>query len=283
MTARRDALRRARPVRRLAWWFLGQAPTGWAQRLRSVPVLGWVVHRLSHRLWPRGSRTTLRVQSGLCAGLQFELDPRFETKVWRGALEPELQERLRRLVVPGWTVWDVGASIGFFTLGLARLVGPDGLVVAFEPDTGVARRLRRHLAMNSLDNVQVQEVAAWSRAGRLVFGIRPDDRGRVHARVGDGSGEVECVALDDVLPGGPAPQLVKIDVEGAEVEVLRGAGELLGAHGPVVVCEVHLERGRAAWRLAEVLELLAGHGYETETLDPGADPVHLLACRPVSA
>jgi FkbM family methyltransferase len=264
-------------ARRVAWWLLARARSRWALRLRRLPVVGTLVHAVSHRLWPRGRRTPLRVRSGLVAGMTLELDPRYESKLWNGRLELEVQERLRALVRPGATVWDVGASIGFFTLALARLVGSEGLVVAFEPDPAAAALLRRHLGLNRIANVDVRQVAVWSAAGDLRFGIAPDDRGRTHGRVGYGAEHVAAVTLDEALAFGPPPSVVKIDVEGAEEEVLHGATRLLAEHAPIVVCEVHLERGRQAGRLDRVRSLLEAHGYAVEQLDGAADPAHIVA------
>jgi len=269
---------RAAP-RRLVWWLLARARSNWALRLRSQPLVGPSIHAVSHRLWPRGRRTPLEVKAGLGEGLKLELDPRYETKLWRGDLEPEVQRRLGEIVRPGWVVWDVGASLGFFTLVLARLVGPSGRVVAFEPDRAAVARLERHVRVNAFDNVLIRPVVVWSSAGEVSFGIGASDHGRIHGRVGDSDERVEAVTLDGSLAELEPPHLVKIDVEGAEEEVLRGAGGLLERHAPIVLCEVHLEHGRAPERLNRVRALLEGHGYTVEQLDPGVDPTHVLAQR----
>jgi FkbM family methyltransferase len=269
---------RAAP-RRFVFWLLARARSDWALRIRSLPVLGSIVHACSHRLWPRGRQTPVEVKTGLGKGLRLELDPRYETKLWHGDLEPEVQRRLGELVRPGWVVWDVGASLGFFTLVLARLVGPAGQVVAFEPDPHAAGRLERHARANGFATITIKPVAVWSTPGPLPFGIAADDHGRVHARVGEVDERVEAVTLDGALAELGPPRLVKIDVEGAEGEVLDGAAELLERHGPIVLCEVHLERGLAADRLGRVREILEGHGYGVEQLDPGEDPTHVLARR----
>jgi FkbM family methyltransferase len=273
---------RAAP-RRLVWWLLARARSNWALRLRSLPLVGSIVHVCRHRLWPRGSRTPVEVKAGLGKGLMLELDPRYEAKLWRGDLEPEVQRRLDGLVRPGWVVWDVGASVGFFTLVLARLVGPSGQVVAFEPDRAAVARLERHAVANAFDTIQIRPVAVWSRPGPLSFGIAADDHGRIHGRVGEVEECVEAVTLDGALAELAPPRLVKIDVEGAEEEVLLGAAELLARHGPIVLCEVHLERGLAAERLSRVRGILEAHAYRVEELDAGADPTHVLAQRTPTA
>jgi FkbM family methyltransferase len=240
------------------------------------------VHTVSHALWPSGRRSPQRVRAGLAAGLVLELDPRYESKLLRGDVEPEVQRRLAELVRPGWTVWDVGASLGYFSLALARLVAPEGTVVAFEPDATMTELLERHARANGIANVVVAPVAAWSTSGEVPFGIDPADRGRKHGRVGDVAAPVEALSLDDALGRYPPPQLVKIDVEGAELDVLRGAESLVRRYAPVVVCEVHLERGAAAERLPAVVSLLEAAGYRVEELDRGSDPRHVLAL-PTSA
>ena len=127
------------------------------------------------------------------------------------------------------TFYDIGANIGLFSLLAARLVGKEGRVVAFEADPEIAARLREHVARNEFGWITVEEKAVWSEP-RTVFFARTDpatspDRGLGHvvsASAGD-TIQVSAESLDDYTWTQPAPDFLKCDVEGAEVEVFRGA------------------------------------------------------------
>jgi FkbM family methyltransferase len=269
---------RLRP-RRIVWWLLSRARGSWALRLRGLPLVGLAVHAASHRLWPPGRLAWVTVEAGPARGIELLVDPRFDAKSWLGELEPELQERLSALVRPGSVVWDVGAHRGFFTLLLARLVGEGGRVVAFEPDEQSLVSLRAAIERNDADNVTVRPVAVWSSTGRVSFERRADTEGGAHGAVLEerGSVTVEATTLDDEASGGPAPDLVKIDVEGGEEHVLRGAKALLAGRKPIVICEVHVTRRGSEELLPRVRQLLVEAGYAVSELDPGRRPVHLLA------
>jgi FkbM family methyltransferase len=150
------------------------------------------------------------------------------------------------------TVWDVGANVGLYTLPAARRVRPKGWVYAFEPMPCNLRFLRRHLALNRVVNVTVCEAAAWDMSGtvRMVGGDSPSEW-RVHPQ---GEWEVRAIALDDwrVQSGSPPPDVIKIDVEGSEDAVLRGATETLVRYRPVIYLALHGERqGRECRRRLE--------------------------------
>lgn len=260
------------------WWLLGSARSGWAVRLRELPVVGGVVHAVSHRVWPDGRREWFEVEGGLAKGLVLRLDPRFDVQFASGTVEPELQARLPQLIQRGSVVWDVGAHVGFFALALARIVGPEGRVVAFEADAVNVEALRAAAARNGLDNVEVRPVAVWSAPGTVEFQSRSDSDGGHGAVVADGGGAaVPATSLDAEAREQRAPDLVKIDVEGAEEHVLIGARQLLADHRPLVICEVHVS-GRGNEGLLPRVEALFEHaGYAVEHLDPGRRPVHLLA------
>src|SRR5258708_3604720 len=89
---------------------------------------------------------------------------------WLGRYEREKLAYVWRVVRPGTTVLDVGAHAGFYTLALAARVGSEGQVIAIEPDTRNASLLRRHLAMNRVENVRLIEAAACDHDGTVRFG-----------------------------------------------------------------------------------------------------------------
>lgn len=215
--------------------------------LRKLPLLGTGLGWLANRLYPHGRKVWVTVQGGLATGLRMYLDPRYEesyrTADYESTVQRFLAEHLRR----GDTFYEVGAHIGFLSLGAARLVGAEGEVVAFEPDPDNARRIEEHLRRNSVLHAHVVPQAVWSSAGRLRFERASPLSSRNTGSVQEDPGasqnpdaiEVEAVALDDYVRGHRPPSLIKIDVEGAELHVLKGAESLISERRPLVLCEVH--------------------------------------------
>jgi FkbM family methyltransferase len=265
-------------MRRLVWWLLRHAADPWAMRVRRLPLVGRAVHAVSHSVWSPGTRAWVRVQRGPAEGIELLLDLRYDAKLREGDLEPELQARLPKLVPPGSTVWDVGAHAGFFTLLCARLVGKEGRVVAFEPDDANVEALRAAASRNGFDTVEIRPVAVWSTPGSVGFERRSDSAEGAHgAVVADAVVTVPATTLDLEFEQRGDPTLVKIDVEGGEVDVLRGAQQLLAERRPIVLCEVHVARRGREELLPLVLDLFERAAYDVEEIVPGRRPAHLVA------
>jgi FkbM family methyltransferase len=216
------------------------------------------------------------IAAGLASGIRLApgtppLDHVHAQRILRGNLEIPVQEALRRTLTPGATFYDIGANIGFFALLAARLVGPHGHVVAFEPVTESAASLRGSAASNGFTWLAVRDEAVGAAAGYASLCVVDDpawshlsSRGR-HART-QREDRVPVVALDDLVHMGrlPPPDVIKIDVEGAELEVLAGMSSLLAHHRPLLICELHATN-------AEFDAAMLSHGYTTENLDGPAD------------
>jgi len=182
---------------------------------------------------------------------------------WLGTYELEKQTTLVRFVKLGMTVYDVGAQAGFYTLFFSRLVG-GGQVYAFEPLPENLRYLLAHIAMNRLSNVKVVQVALADKTGLAGFTV---DRGKSQnalVRLGDSPLVVATMSLDELVEehGFPPPNLIKLDVEGAEASILEGARLTLERHRPVVFVALHgREQATRCLRLLEQLQ------YECRSLD----------------
>jgi FkbM family methyltransferase len=189
----------------------------------------------------------------LVNGMPIEVDPRdvvgseiLRSRMW----EHETVHFVWSWLRAGMTVVDAGAHVGHYTLLASGLVGPAGRVIAFEPHPVLGRVLRRNVRRAGCRNVTVVPVALGRvpGTGTLVlhppdnFGassLRPDDASAHYPRA-----QVEVTTLDEALDrfGRPAVDLVKIDVEGGELDVLDGARGTLAAN-PGIVLIVEFLRG----------------------------------------
>lgn len=183
--------------------------------------------RITAALGRRARPAVIAVGPG--RGLRFDPgagDPAYAA----GAVELPVQEALAALLRPGDLVLDVGANVGFLSVIAARLVGPAGRVVAFEPVPANARQVRRNAHLNGFANIDIVASAVGDHTGRARLVLARFAGGAALREAGappDACGEVEVpiTTLDDWLAaqGQPAPALVKIDVEGAEPAVLGGS------------------------------------------------------------
>ena len=170
-------------------------------------------------------------------------------RVLRGTYEPEQTAHFVRWIGPGATVIDIGAHVGYYTLLASMLAGETGSVWAFEPEPTNAEFLRQHMYLNHCSNVHVEEVAVSNSSGRARF-LCGKGSGTGHL---DKSGdmEVRTVRLADFCAArGIRPSALKIDVEGAEAEVLEGARDLIRDSRPVIFLSTHgpaLHRQCLSW------------------------------------
>lgn len=166
----------------------------------------------------------------------------------RGAYEPEAIALFRSLLKPGMTVYDVGANIGYYTVLAAEAVGPTGQVFALEPDPRNVEIINRNLRARRLHNVVVAEVAVSDHDGELNLhfsksnpSVNSLSRANTDATEATESYSqvVPGTALDSLLArhGGIEPDILKIDVQGAELLAFRGAKRLLAAPGLRILLE----------------------------------------------
>jgi FkbM family methyltransferase len=150
----------------------------------------------------------------------------------------------------GDTVVDVGAHIGLYSLIAAKRVGPSGKVIAIEPDPENCKILKKNILLNQLSNVEALECAVYSTRGKLRLFLPELEQGRTifntvmqdRARTSTNFLEVEANTLDNILESINITEVnwIKIDVEGAELEVLKGAVNTLSSNKNItLVVEIH--------------------------------------------
>ena len=195
-----------------------------------------------------------------------------------GLYEPETMLAVRDLLPPDGVFVDVGAHCGLFSLFAAGCVGAGGIILAFEPSPREFVRLQANLAANSLTQVQAHQAAITDQEGEVVLRLaEPGHAG--HNTIGnafayDGvllaaTPTVTATTLDRVLADLVRCDVVKIDIEGAELRALRGGSAAIERLRPALVLEV-FDRALAGCgaTVAELLAWLDTHDYIAHDIDP---------------
>lgn len=192
-----------------------------------------------------------------------------------GSFEPDEMKRFSTLVEPGEVCIDIGANIGTHTINLASAVGPSGKVIAFEPIRKNALLVELNCYLNGLENVTIEGNPLSDTSGKILSPTMPEaDSAYAFFSEGDGVGK-RSVTLDEYCSakGINAVHFVKIDVEGAEMRVLRGGANLFSSEGRprVVVIEVVAEYlGRFGDSVSDLVDFMDSHGYKPKGLRDGA-------------
>ena len=184
---------------------------------------------------------------------------------------------LRHSPGPGDVVVDGGAYRGHFTILAARMVRPEGKVIAFEPDRRNRERLRENVELNKLDNVIIVPKGLWSSDRRMAFCEYGEDYSALpyddlHCNVNlrhEANGEVDMVELDSELKrlGIDRLDFLKLDIEGSEIEAVKGARDVLTNNDvKVAIASYHEVEGRRTCFALE--DILTDLGYQAETNFP---------------
>ena len=186
-----------------------------------------------------------------------------------GIWEREVEEVLRRLLTPGQCVAEIGSNMGYHSLVMAQSLGPHGRLHAFEANPEVLPLLRATIAVNGYgDRIILHPVAALDRQGEIEFASDPSHIGSGHWAIGDAADNysrrvsVPAVTLDAALAGLPSLDLLRMDAEGSEPQVLRGAEALLRrSPGLRIVTEWSPPMMAARIALPDFIGWLAGLGF----------------------
>jgi FkbM family methyltransferase len=192
--------------------------------------------------------------------------------IWQcGYYEPDSVRLVEKLLRPGMVFLDLGANIGQYSLVASRGVGPGGQVHSFEPDPETFRWLTRNVRRNQLTNISLNQVALFDEAGKKeLYLATPQDTGsNSFALPWTFSGEtceVCCTRLDEYLKARRIDRVdvVKVDVEGAELPALMGGTEILfkSKHKPLLIVEFEERRQQAfGTSCAALAEFLTKQGY----------------------
>jgi FkbM family methyltransferase len=205
---------------------------------------------------PRGSR------------FQMKLSWQGHSTYVIGAYENDFIAVMRRYLHDGDTCVDVGAHLGYYCLLMSKMAGPTGHVISFEPVPTNMSVLKENVALNNITNVELVNSALGERPGKgylicpenFELSWTPSIRGYNVEGVRN-SINVPMDTLDGFLQrGGHKPTVIKIDVEGAELDVLNGAVETLRTVRPTVLLEIH---GWGDATSEQIVALFSSVGYRT--------------------
>lgn len=224
-------------------------------------------------------------------GITYELDVGElidSTIYYEGAWEPDTVAALRRLIEPGQTVLDIGANMGCHTLLMAQLVGETGQVIAFEPMSAAYDKLMRNVQLNHFSNIVVEKAGLSNSDGETEIAFTTS--WRLDLKPCDAHPEqVVFMTLDGYVAAHPhlfsRLDYIKLDVDGFEEAVLRGAQETLLHFLPIILFEIGSDSmGAMRYLQAQGYSFLAESGAEISLDDisvptrPGRRPtVNIIA------
>ncbi|MDP9173953.1 MAG: FkbM family methyltransferase [Planctomycetota bacterium] len=236
---------------------IGLLPNRFIKRIGFAQAKSPMVHKVVTMVRHWSKTSDVAIQRGIGAGLKFQAgESNFGYII--GTSEPDTQSAMQAHLKPGDAFWDIGCNVGFLTVIGARLVGSKGSVYSFDPIPNHVELTRHNAEVNKFDHVQVFQNAVASSAGKVKFAVAaiPSQSTLVadgFTKEGATSIEVETVTVDQLVheKGLRPPNVVKIDVEGAEVEVLRGMCNVLRERRPVIILDTHCTHVECAALLTE--------------------------------
>ena len=226
------------------------------------------------------------INNGPIKGMKFIAAKRvsYSKWFWNGTFEKEMCILLRKSISLYDICYDIGANLGYHAL-LMSDTAVDGHVYAFEPIPNVYNILKKNIDCNCKQNVTIVKKAVTCEVGKIQLGLDTtiDQAAQNFLTKEENRNmceniECDCTTLDRfVEAGNRPPSLIKLDVEGAEVDVLKGGRNVLMRYHPIIFCEVH---GRAA--ADEVYKILCEYGYELFVVHNGVAPICSISEMPIS-
>jgi FkbM family methyltransferase len=238
----------AKPLLSLASWIAKYLPVPVFRDIYRIPWIAKPLRRILNRAAPKGY-TEVTIAAGPAAGCQMYLNLQSEKDYWLGTYEIDLSKALVEWGKPGMVAYDLGANIGYISLIMAITVGAGGQVFAFEALPENLERLKHNIAINNLgDRVKTVPKAVSDQNEELTFLVGPS--GGTGKAVGS-AGRIDLVYSEQIkVPGTtldtfifeeghPAPDLIKLDIEGGEVLALPKMQGTLSQSKPIVLMELH--------------------------------------------
>jgi FkbM family methyltransferase len=241
-----------------------------------------ILHNLFNRAPQDGSE--MYPCHGTLQGFKMSTDwKRYRGYVY-GNWEPVATEAIKSSVTLGMCAFDIGAHLGYYSLLLAKCVGPIGHVVSFEAAPNNFLTLQRNVSVNDLKNVQLINQAVYSQITTISMSVSTADTASgdwsIIREPNGASIQVQTIVLDRFCEEHQIfPDFLKIDVEGAEYDVLLGGREVIARRWPTMLIELHHFDGNLEANL--VPDLLRKWNYEIRWLERWSQTSQILA-QPIS-
>ena len=257
-------------IQKIASRTVSAIPWSFRSRIKSLPIIGsaqrWLVNNhLSNVPFVH------RVDAGPAKGMHFEIVLPEDKGIWTGAYETDFSRYVSESVEAGMIGYDIGAWHGFFS-GVMLAQGASG-VVMFEPLPTNISKLEKFIALNAEFNIELQRVALGSERKEMML-VQPAGSSMAKLadspfqadRVSEEQIEVQVVTLDEIVQSEQIlpPDIIKIDIEGAEFMMLQGAVDTISEYKPVILGEIHSKE-----LMESVDQVLKHHAYSIEILETG--------------
>ena len=234
-----------------------------------------------YRLASAGLRQRdVAVRNGIAKGLKFNTGESCP-ELALGTYEVPIQKIFAQHLKTGDVFYDIGANVGFFSIIAAKLVGQGGKVYAFEPGSENAKSIRHNGELNNFNQIEVIEKAVSNTSGTGEFLLAKYSGGHALATADAppdlaGKVTVDLVSIDDLIASGQIepPNFVKIDVEGAELDVLKGMTQTIKTYQPSVIYEVD-DGDRAAYerKYQELANFFESFNYQVTQTENSYDTI----------
>lgn len=208
------------------------------------------------------SGISVRLKKGPLKGQRWILTS--GSRFIQGRYDPNAVEILSQHIKPGYTCYDIGAHIGYLAFVMAKLAGDKGQVYAFEPRPLNLHYLQRHIKINQVENIKVFDFGISDKQDDLRFAA---DTGSGTGHISDqGNIVIHVESIDDVIANKALrpPNFIKMDIEGGELNALRGAQKTLQQYHPVLLISTHGDQIHQ-----DCINLLKQIGYKIDRDDPG--------------
>jgi len=219
-------------------------PIGLRSRVNNIPFLKQA-QAFIFKKYLDGTEFDITITGGPAKGLIFPVKLPQDKQMWVGTWELDFAKALQQYVKPGWVCYDIGGYKGYYA-GVMALKGASEVFV-FEPMPANTEKIKRLIELNPALPIYLKQYAVADTTGEAVFKLMPEETmGKLEASlfqqkdIAVSELTVDCITLDELIKNGtPAPDFIKIDVEGAEELVLKGAIGLLEHKKPFLMIEVH--------------------------------------------
>ena len=227
-----------------------------------------ILGKLAWRIYPH--EFVAEIGNGVKIKVRLNQDD--DIGAWAGDFDPEKETSVfLPLLREGMIVLDIGANVGFFSLLIAQRVGRIGRVYAFEPVPSIFVRLKENIALNGFENIVPVPIAISSYSGKTNMTVYYG-ASSLFRRVSDEFVEVPTERLDDFVEreGIERVDAIKLDVEGAELHVIRGADKTIRRFKPIMMVEINPDTLKAAGTTPqELFETIVSYGYKAHVIRKG--------------